>query len=118
MRNSQEIIKEINALLQELLATPSKRGRSKQESSNNKASKSQESYSGPSGGLRLLIKEGFFKAPKMLSEVTNRLHQDGFRYPTKTISVYLLRLVRSRVLVRLPAKNRKKNEMWAYSERK
>jgi len=117
MRNSQEIIKEINALLQELSAAPSKRGRSKQESSN-KASKSQENYSGPSGGLRLLIKEGFFKAPKMLSEVTNRLHQDGFRYPTKTISVCLLRLVRSRVLVRLPAKNRKKNEMWVYSERK
>jgi len=113
----EEIIKEINNLLQELVAI-SANGHQKKSTGRLDSSDSKKKFIGPSGGIKLLIKDSFFAKPKILSDVVGRLHQDGFRYPTKTISVYLLRFVRNRMLVRLLVKNRKKNEKWEYAERK
>lgn len=115
-KNSEEIIAEINRLLVELAGR-----RVKSENAAGKTKKQHVSvgrHSGPAGGIRLLLENGFFKEPKTASEVIAQLHQDGYRYEPKFIAVYLLRFVRQRILSRLPVKNKKRNEKWEYAERK
>lgn len=116
-RSYEEIIAEINLLLSELAEASHKSGRVELKRSMTSTT-GKENYFGPGGGIRLLFKEGFFKKPKTASDIIARLHQEGYRYPQKTIAVYLLRFVRERVLSRLPAKNRKGKEVWEYTERK
>ena len=77
----------------------------------------EEKFSGPSGGIKLLLKEGFFAQPRRLFDVMARLKQDGFNYRLQVVSTALIRLTRARVLVRLPADGPGK-EKWAYAERK
>jgi len=108
-RDRDQIIKEINDLLDELSSVSSKRkiGRKK-----------AESYSGPSGGVRLLIKEGIFSKPQTLPGIVKRLHQEGFNYSRQVISTALLRLVRGRSLTRRPNEDKQGKEKWIYAERK
>jgi len=82
------------------------------------AGKSQKKYSGVAGGIKMLINDRFFKEPKMLSEVIDRLRQEGFNYRRPVIAMALLRAVRNRFLVRLEAYNPESKEKWAYAERK
>ena len=79
----------------------------------------KDSYSGPIGGIRFLVGEGFFKEPKALAEVINRLHQEGFNYRKQVIATTLLRLVRDRKLTRLPiSKTSSRRGKWNYVERR
>ena len=112
-----EVIKDINILLEELVSSP-KSDSIKTPQDKLPKKQSDTDYSGPSGGLRLLIDVGFFKDSKSLPEVIDRLHQEGFKYPLAPIAVALLRLVRKRVLVRLPSKNQNGKKIWVYVERK
>ena len=71
--------------------------------------------SGATGGLRVLIDEGYFDNPKQLPEIIERLKQEGRHYSNATISMGLLNLVRERVLMRFRDKDDKK---WKYVVRK
>ena len=110
-----QIINEIQALLEELKGHFSasviggKRFSEKEQIPN---------YSGASGGIRMLLKEGYFVEVRSLPEVTAMLRQEGFNYPRSTISMALLRSVQARLLVRLPAEGRKGREKWVYVIRK
>ncbi len=71
--------------------------------------------SGATGGLRVLVSEGYFDTPKQLPEIIERLKQEGRHYSNATISMGLLNLVRERVLTRFRDKGDKK---WKYVIRK
>lgn len=71
--------------------------------------------SGATGGLRVLISEGYFDNPKQLPEIIERLKQEGRHYSNATISMGLLNLVRERILTRFRDKGDKK---WKYATRK
>lgn len=43
-------------------------------------------YSGLSGGIRLLIKNGFFKSPKSANEIKNELKREGYQNKIAPIS--------------------------------
>ena len=112
-KSPAQLIAQINVLLAELEASlgaaPSK--------SAPITSTTTERFTGASGGIKLLLKEGFFATPKTLVEVIKRLSQEGFNYTATVVSVALLRQVRSRSLVRLPSTGAGK-EKWAYAIRK
>jgi hypothetical protein len=110
-----EIIQEINSLLSEL--ANSLGGEIVRSASSPLSIKKTSTFSGPSGGIKLLLGENFFKEPKTLPEVCARLRQEGFNYSRQAVSVALLRLVRDRTMVRIPATGDGK-EKWVYAERK
>lgn len=112
-RKPVEIIRDMQSLLNELSAAVD----GDTLSSARGAVSKQATFSGPSGGIRLLLREGFFKEPKTLPDVCTRLRQEGFNYRTQVVSVALLRLVRDRTMVRIPASGDGK-EKWVYAERK
>jgi hypothetical protein len=111
-RNHVQIIAEIQTLLDELSDTL---GKGALPAKVNPIK--PPVFKGASGGIRLLISEGFFKQPKTLPQVSDRLRQEGFTYTKQVTSVALLRLVRDRTMVRLPAGGEGK-ETWIYAERK
>ncbi|MEK7601354.1 MAG: hypothetical protein AAB480_02380 [Patescibacteria group bacterium] len=115
-QNPREIIRQIQSLLGELSGVL---GHEMTSTASSKGTASQKPvvFSGPSGGIRLLLSEGFFKQPKTLPEVYARVRQEGFNYRQQAVAVALLRLVRDRTMVRLPSDGEGK-ERWAYSERK
>jgi hypothetical protein len=114
-KNPTQLIQELQALLNELA------GSLGQDTSiitkNTVSSSKAETFSGPSGGIKLLLAEGFFAEPKTLPAVVSRLRQDGFNYATQVISTALVRLVRARAMVRIPV-NGEGKERWAYAIRK
>lgn len=108
---------EIIAKIQELLTDLSVALGDNSSVPSRTTSSSSEKFTGPSGGVRLLLREGFFSTPKTRVETVNRLRQEGFNYTPSVVSVALLRQVRTRELVRLPSTARGK-EKWAFAERK
>jgi len=72
-------------------------------------------FKGLRGGMRLLIKNGFFDEPKMVKEIEDELKREGYHYPrpsiSKVLSVDLTN--KQKILNRL-----KKNEQWMYVIRK
>lgn len=80
---------------------------------------SKRKYRGPSGGVQLLLDEGFFKTPKVMAAVEDRLRQEGYHYRQSAVAMALLRAVRKRLLTRLSSKDAKDvKEKWSYAERK
>jgi alkanesulfonate monooxygenase SsuD/methylene tetrahydromethanopterin reductase-like flavin-dependent oxidoreductase (luciferase family) len=75
----------------------------------------QKGTTGATGGLRILVDEGYFGSPKQLAEIIERLKQEGRHYSDATISMGLLNLVKERVLMRFRDKGDKK---WKYIIRK
>ena len=71
--------------------------------------------SGATGGLRILVDEGYFDDPRQLPAIIERLKQEGRHYSNATISMGLLNLVRERILIRFRDKGDKK---WKYIIRK
>lgn len=71
--------------------------------------------SGATGGLRILVDEGYFDEPRQLTVIIERLKQEGRHYSNATISMGLLNLVRERILMRFRDKGDKK---WKYIIRK
>lgn len=108
---------EIISKIQELLTDLSTALGDNHSVSPRSASSSSEKFTGPSGGVRLLLKDGFFSTPKTRVEIIERLRQEGFNYTPSVVSVALLRQVRTRELVRLPSTAGGK-EIWAFAERK
>lgn len=76
---------------------------------------SRKDTSGATGGLRVLIDEGYFDSPRQLPEIIERLKQEGRHYSSAAISMGLLNLVKERVLIRFRDKGDKK---WKYVIRK
>lgn len=111
-RKPAEIIHDIKSLLDELASTYGV-----EISTSTKTESKPATFSGPSGGIRLLLREGFLKEPKTLPAVCERLRQEGFNYSKQVVSVALLRLVRDRTIVRIPSSGKGK-EKWVYAERK
>lgn len=72
---------------------------------------------GATGGLRLLIDEGYFDSPKQLPEIIDKLREEGRHYSQATVSMGLLNLVRERILTRFKEK-KGKIEIWKYVIRK
>jgi len=68
---------------------------------------------GATGGLRLLIDEGYFDSPKQLPEVVDKLRQEGRHYSQAAVSMGLLNLVRERILTRVKEKEGK-IKVWKY----
>jgi len=71
--------------------------------------------SGATGGLRVLVDEGYFDSPKQLPEIIERLKQEGRHYSSAAISMGLLNLVKERVLTRF---RDKEDTKWKYVIRK
>lgn len=71
--------------------------------------------SGATGGLRVLVDEGYFDSPRQLPEIIERFKQEGRHYSSAAISMGLLNLVKERVLTRFRDKGDKK---WKYVIRK
>ena len=76
---------------------------------------SRKGTSGATGGLRILVNEGYFNVHKQLSEIIEKLKQEGRPYSNATISMGLLNLVKERVLMRFRDNGDKK---WKYIIRK
>ena len=70
---------------------------------------------GATGGLRVLVGEGYFDSPRQLPGIIERLKQEGRHYSSAAISMALLNLVKERVLTRFRDKGDKK---WEYVIRK
>lgn len=119
-RTPNEIVNDIAILLDELssMLGGSARGDKRSSSVKVSAKKDGKNYSGASGGIKMLIVNGFFQKPKLLSEVITRLRQEGFNYRRPVIAMALLRAVRNRSLTRLEVENPKNQEKWSYAERK
>lgn len=77
--------------------------------------RNKKELSGATGGLRILVEEGYFDNPRQLPEIIERLKQDGRHYSNATISMGLLNLVRERILTRFRDQGEKK---WKYVIRK
>jgi len=119
-RTPNEIINDIVILLDELSSKFGGSTLSGKRSSLIKVStkENEKNYFGVSGGIKMLIVDGFFQEPKLLSEVITRLRQEGFNYRRPVIAMALLRAVRNRSLTRLEVENPKNQEKWIYAERK
>ncbi len=112
-RSATQIIRELQILLKELesyLLVETQGGKH--------LPTKKPHYSGASGGVRLLFEEGYFNEARSFPEVTAQLRQEGFNYSRNTISMALLRAVRSRLLVRLHAEGREGRKKWVYIIRK
>ncbi len=75
----------------------------------------KSNYSGLSGGMRLLIDNGFFATPHEYREVNEELKREGYHYPlpsiSKTLSVDFSN--KQKVLTRI-----KEGTIWKYVKRK
>ena len=47
--------------------------------------KGSQYYKGATGGIRLLIDDGFFKTPKSVKEIILELKREGYHYPDTSI---------------------------------
>lgn len=54
-----------------------------------KKKEKKESYSGTSGGIRLLINEGFLDSPKLAKEIQAEMIRQGYHYSISSISKLL-----------------------------
>jgi hypothetical protein len=57
----------------------------------NQTAKTTEDFSGPSGGLRLLISKGFFSEKRSLADVRAALAKNGYHYSTQAAQTALNR---------------------------
>lgn len=75
----------------------------------------KEIFSGLTGGIRLLLSEGFFKIEKTQGEIFAELKRQGYHYPATSLPMILLRsFIQKRVITRYPGNDGK----WRYIERK
>lgn len=74
----------------------------------------EDNYSGPSGGIRLLLDKGFFENKKGFSSIREELKSNNYHYPRQSVNSALTRLsIKSGPLVVLRESGRK-----IYVERK
>ncbi|OIO55042.1 hypothetical protein AUJ46_01925 [Candidatus Peregrinibacteria bacterium CG1_02_54_53] len=115
MRSIPVLLATIKEATQELEAALQSKG---SHSISQKAhQKIETDYSGPSGGIKMLVNSGFFKKPRSLGEVIQELKKETYNYRKEVISNALIRLARQRVLVRVSSE-KDSREKWNYAERK
>lgn len=73
----------------------------------------KEKFVGPTGGMRLLVSKSFFKTKRSLSEVKNKLAEEGYYYSLQAVQNALNRLSAGDLLVALRENGKK-----VYVERK
>ena|ERR1022692_1304982 len=99
MSKQSEIIAKIESLLGEL--KDSLGGIShKPAKVSSMTPKTDKAFSGLTGNIYGLVQDGFFKAPKAISEIQNKLQLEGIKKPTTALSGPLLTLIRKKVLER------------------
>ncbi|NIP62105.1 MAG: hypothetical protein GWN01_11990 [Nitrosopumilaceae archaeon] len=78
-------------------------------------SKSSSKYKGLVGGINLLIDNGFFNKPKLVTEVKDELNREGYFHSIQSIDTILRRdlVKRKRTLNRV-----KEDGVWQYAIRK
>lgn len=109
MNNTQKIVEQIKALLDQLVAVTGEKPSSK--SVQKVMVSSPTTKKGASGALAILINEGFFDSPKNLSMIMDKLKEIGRYYPQTSISMNLLNLTKRREFTRLEDKDTKN---WLY----
>ncbi len=102
VRNSKDIIEEIESLLVELKQSV---GIKQQKSAilakrTGKQGLEHSQFSGLTGEIYTLVKDGFFKDPKDISEIQKKLRDEGVVKPTTSLMPSLILLVRKKVLGR------------------
>jgi len=112
-KTPEQLVEEILALVSELaeMAEHKKHTLLKQPI----MPKPEKEKSGATGGVRILVDEGYLDTPRLLLEIIERLKQEGRHYSNATISMGLLNLVRERVLTRFRDNDKKG---WKYVIRK
>jgi len=114
-KNPKELVENIIALVSELAELAGGETETRPARTPRSHRDTRKDTSGATGGLRVLVDEGYFDSPKQLPEIIERLKQEGRHYLNATISMGLLNLVRERVLTRFRDKGDKK---WKYVVRK
>jgi hypothetical protein len=61
----------------------------------------EENFSGLAGGIKLLIKEGFFKEGKSQGEIFEELKRQSYHYPKTSLPITLKGFIQKRILNRL-----------------
>lgn len=111
-KDPQKIVEQIFSLVTELAEMT---GHKVTVSKKVVASSPKEKMNGATGGIRGLVDDGYLDDPKLLTEIIERLKQEGRHYSNPTVSMGLLNLVRERVLTRFRDKDKK---IWKYVIRK
>lgn len=72
-------------------------------------------FNGVVGGIELLISQGFFKLPKTVKEITEKLSKEGYYYQNNIVDRSLRRefYTNKKILTRI-----RKNDLWHYVLRK
>ncbi|MDP3786078.1 MAG: hypothetical protein Q8R05_00760 [Candidatus Omnitrophota bacterium] len=112
MKNSKEIIEEIENLLIELKRSLSIKQNYRQEKEI-KISSAKESFSGLTKEIFDLVKEGYFEKPKTISEIQKKLRDEGTSKPTTSLMKPILLLVRKKILGR----NKPEKGVYKYYQR-
>lgn len=99
MSKNLEIIGKIESLLEELKASLGATSQ-KHTKAAAKTPKVEVAFSGLAGEIYNLVQDGFFKEPKSISELQNKLRLEGVKKPTTSLSGPLLRLTKKKVLGR------------------
>lgn len=117
MTRTDEIIKGLRALLDELEALQGTQHSAQGKSSSKKLTTTDvaDKYSGCMGGILYLIDNNFFDSPRSIKDVGDELKKEGWHYSGQLISMNLLGLTRRRKLTRLSEKGAKG---WNYVIRK
>lgn len=114
-KGPQEIANEIITLVSELVKLAGVKVDFKPKGNPSETSEKSKLHTGATGGIRLLLSDGFFEEPRKLSQVRNQLKTEGRYYPNPSISMGLLNLVRDRKLIRIQEQGKK---TWLYVVRR
>lgn len=112
-KTASEIITQIRELLNELEGIPTQPSLSSNKANNAKSK--PKKTTGCIGAIHDLIDEGFFNKQKAISQVVDKLKEEGQPYSRELVSMNLLNLVKPprKLLRRI-----KENEQWQYILRK
>ncbi len=97
-------------------ADPDNSGKSTITHSKKQSEENEEDFTGLYGGMKLLIKEGYFREGRTLGDMFTELKRQGYHQPKTSYSAILQSLTtKKRILTRYKDKGDKN---WKYTERK
>jgi len=117
MSKHKEIIEKIEALLGELKTSLGGGASAKHPIASHPSPKADKAFSGLAGNIYSLVEDGFFKAPKTISEIQNKLELEGVIKPTTALSGPLLKLIRGKILLRNKDKSADGKGTYKYQQR-
>lgn len=84
------------------------------ESKSEESKKNGSDYNGVSGGIRLLIDNGFLDTPKFVSEIVDEMKREGYYHDMPSIDSALRKsFLKNKILQRIKEENK-----WKYVIRK